>query len=49
MTPTITSAGAVVIVGMMFIGRLGLMCVALSIPDQPATRYRYPEGSVRIG
>ena len=33
----------------MFIGRLGPMIVAFSIPDRPQERYRYAHGRVRIG
>jgi trk/ktr system potassium uptake protein len=48
-TGGLTDAGAFVIIGLMFVGRLGPMYVALSVPDRPITRYRYPRGSVRIG
>jgi trk system potassium uptake protein TrkH len=48
-TPQLSHAGALVIVGLMFFGRLAPMYIALSVPDRPITRYRYPRGSVRIG
>lgn len=48
-TPNLTNAGALVIIGLMFVGRLGPMYIALSIPDRPVTRYRLARGSVRIG
>jgi trk system potassium uptake protein TrkH len=48
-TPNLSSGGAVVIIAMMFLGRLGPMYVALSVPDRPVTRYRYARGAVRIG
>jgi len=48
-TPGLTHAGSVVVVLLMFAGRLAPMYIALSVPDRPMTRYRYAEGSVRIG
>lgn len=48
-TPGVSQAGALVLTLLMFLGRLGPLYVALSIPDKPQTRYRYPEAGVRIG
>ncbi len=48
-TPGISQAGALVLTLLMFLGRLGPLYVALSIPDKPQTRYRFPEAGVRIG
>ena len=48
-TSELSTAGAVVLVALMFIGRLGSLIVALSIPDRPQERYRYSYGRVRIG
>ena len=38
-----------ILVALMFIGRLGALMVVLSIPDRPRERYRYPTGAIRIG
>ena len=48
-TPEVSQTGALVLTVLMFIGRLGPLYVALSIPDKPQTRYRFPEAGVRIG
>ena len=48
-TGDVSRAGAVILTALMFIGRLGSLYVALSIPDKPRTRYRFPEAGVRIG
>ena len=48
-TGELSQGGAIVLIGLMFIGRLGSLVVALSIPDQPQERYRYSYGRVRIG
>ncbi|MDA0353023.1 MAG: hypothetical protein O3A10_12530 [Chloroflexi bacterium] len=48
-TAEISEAGALILSSLMFIGRLGPLYVALSIPDKPQTRYRFPEAGVRIG
>jgi trk system potassium uptake protein TrkH len=48
-TDDVTDAGALILVMLMFLGRLGPLYVALSIPDKPQTRYRFPEAGVRIG
>lgn len=42
-------AGAIIFSILMYAGRLGPLLIALGIPDRPLRRYRYPEGSVRIG
>lgn len=48
-TGELSTAGAVVLTVLMFVGRLGSLVVALSIPDRPQERYRYSYGRVRIG
>ena len=48
-TGELSQGGAIVLIALMFLGRLGSLVVALSIPDQPQERYRYSYGRVRIG
>lgn len=48
-TGEVSDAGAIILALLMFLGRLGPLYVALSIPDKPQTRYRFPEAGVRIG
>ena len=48
-TSELSTAGSVVLIALMFIGRLGSLIVALSIPERPQERYRYSYGRVRIG
>ena len=48
-TGDLSQGGAIVLIVLMFIGRLGSLVVALSIPDRPQERYRYSYGRVRIG
>ena len=48
-TAELSTAGAVVLTVLMFVGRLGSLIIALSIPDRPQERYRYSYGRVRIG
>ena len=48
-TADVSPAGALILTILMFLGRLGPLYVALSIPDKPQTRYRFPEAGVRIG
>jgi trk system potassium uptake protein TrkH len=48
-TEQLSTAGSMVLVLMMFVGRLGPLIVALSIPDRPQDRYQYAYGTVRIG
>jgi trk system potassium uptake protein TrkH len=48
-TPQISQAGTLIMSALMFAGRLGSLYIALSIPDKPQTRYRFPEAGVRIG
>jgi len=48
-TPQISQAGTLIMSALMFAGRLGSLYIALSIPDKPRTRYRFPEAGVRIG
>jgi len=49
-TPDLSTAGLLVITATMFIGRLGILALALSLlqRQQPST-YRYPQEVVRIG
>ena len=48
-TAQLSDEGAMVVVALMFLGRLGSLLVALSVPDRPEDVIRYPEASVRIG
>ncbi len=48
-TADVSQSGALILTALMFLGRLGPLYVALSIPDRPQTRYRYASGAVRIG
>ena len=48
-TPLLSTSGVYILVVLMFIGRLGPLMVALSVPDRPNERYRYPTESIRIG
>lgn len=48
-TSEISQTGTLIMTALMFAGRLGPLYIALSIPDKPQTRYRYPEAGVRIG
>jgi trk system potassium uptake protein TrkH len=49
-TPDLSTAGQLVITATMFIGRLGILALALSLlqRQQPST-YRYPQEVIRIG
>ncbi|MCZ6544478.1 MAG: Trk family potassium uptake protein [Chloroflexi bacterium] len=49
LTAGLTTGGAVVLMVLMFTGRLGTLMIALSISERPLERYRYPESAVRIG
>lgn len=48
-TPRLSQTGSLIMTALMFAGRLGPLYIALSIPDKPQTRYRFPEAGVRIG
>lgn len=48
-TSEVSDAGAVAMTVMMFLGRLGPLYIALSIPDNPQTRFRFPMAGVRVG
>ena len=48
-TGDVSQTGALILTALMFVGRLGPLYIALSIPDKPRTRYRFPEAGVRIG
>ena len=49
LTGGLSTGGAMILVVLMFLGRLGPMMVALTIPDRPTRHYSYPSGQVRIG
>ena len=48
-TSEISKVGALILTILMFVGRLGSLYIALSIPDTPQRRYQFPEETVRIG
>ncbi len=48
-TSQLTDGGAMILVVLMFFGRLGSLLVALSVPDRAEDIVRYPEAAVRIG
>lgn len=48
-TAGLSDAGALILVVLMFVGRLGSLMVALTVPDQPQARYHYSQEGVRIG
>ena len=48
-TGNLSTPGVILITALMFIGRLGPLIVAISIPDRSQERYRYTYGRVRIG
>jgi Trk-type K+ transport system membrane component len=49
LTPTLTSAGKLVLIILMFLGRVGaLTIIAGIIPDLRYQRYRYPEENIMI-
>jgi trk system potassium uptake protein TrkH len=48
-TQGLSQAGALVLVALMFLGRLGPLLIALSLPDFASERLRYAQASVRIG
>jgi len=48
-TSEISKTGTLILTALMFIGRLGSLYIALSIPDTPQRRYQFPEETVRIG
>ena len=48
-TSEISKIGALILTILMFVGRLGSLYIALSIPDTPQRRYQFPEETVRIG
>ena len=49
LTAGLSTGGAVTLVVLMFVGRLGPLMIALSVPERPEARYRYPTEGVRIG
>ena len=48
-TSEMSKMGALILTILMFVGRLGSLYIALSIPDTPQRRYQFPEETVRIG
>ena len=48
-TADLSTPSVILATVLMFVGRLGPMIVAFSIPDRPQERYRYAHGRVRIG
>ena len=49
LTPSLSTAGALVLIALMFVGRLGTLMVALTVPERPQARYRYAQEGIRIG
>ncbi|MCZ8522826.1 MULTISPECIES: TrkH family potassium uptake protein [Paenibacillus] len=50
LTPNLTPAGQVIIMLLMFTGRVGLVTLAFAIQSRPGKElYRYPEGKITIG
>ena len=49
LTASLSAGGAITLTALMFIGRLGPLMIALSVPERPEVRYRYPTEGVRIG
>ena len=48
-TTQLSDVGAMIVLGLMFLGRLGSLVVALSVPDRSEDVIRYPEAGVRLG
>jgi trk system potassium uptake protein TrkH len=49
-TPSMTLAGKLIIIFMMFVGRVGPLTLTLAlVRRQRQAKFRYPEGTVRIG
>jgi trk system potassium uptake protein TrkH len=49
-TPELTVAGRIIIIGTMFVGRLGPLTLVLALVQrQKTTAYRFPEEQIRIG
>ena len=49
LTAGLSAGGAITLTVLMFVGRLGPLMIALSVPERPEVRYRYPREGVRIG
>lgn len=49
LTPVLSDAGAAIVIVLMFVGRLGPLLVALTVPDDGKARYHYAQEGVRIG
>ena len=48
-TPTLTTGGMLILVVLMFVGRIGPLMVALTVPERSQAAYRYPQEGVRVG
>ncbi len=49
-TPALSSAGKIVVAGVMFLGRVGPLTLALAVTTRRAqARYRYAEENLMIG
>lgn len=48
-TGQLSTVGAMILVVLMFVGRLGPLMVALTVPERPQAPYRYVTAGVRIG
>jgi len=48
-TPTLSSAGRLIVTAVMFIGRLGPLAVAVAISRQRTLRFHYAEENIIIG
>jgi trk system potassium uptake protein TrkH len=48
-TPELSNAGAMIVVVLMILGRLGPLLVAFTVPEHPTELIRYPTATVRVG
>ena len=48
-TAQLSTVGAMVLVALMFVGRLGPLMVALTVPERTQASYHYPAEGLRIG
>ena len=48
-TAQLSTVGAMVLVALMFVGRLGPLMVALTVPERTQASYHYPVEGLRIG
>ncbi|MFF2481957.1 TrkH family potassium uptake protein [Paenibacillus sp. NPDC058071] len=49
LTPTLSTIGKLIIITMMFVGRLGPLTLAFSLAPGEKELYRHPEGKIMIG